>query len=247
MLMKKWICLLSLLAMSAPYSWGQTELTAAGNDLYDTGWSSAGAFQSNSNLEDGHYILESITPDAIPPTVTLPGPTYGVTNAEVTAASWTQANSATGSINGSGQTVGANWISFSASTNIQANVENVFDYRLSLTNIPVGAIVTITGNFGGDDSVSVFADGSSTALFTNPNWGTSATGTFTFTADGADYLDFDVTNDNNSGGYTGLYVDDLTGSYTAVPEPREWSALVLLGLAAVVVVRKLRGISLRSA
>jgi hypothetical protein len=234
----------SLILMGTGFqcSVAQSPLTAVTNNLYDTGWSSAGIFNANSNMADGHYFLNRIVPNMYPPQVTsLPAPAYGVTNAEVTSAGWSQPNSTSGTINSSGQTVGATWDSFSSTSISQPNTLNIFVYQLNLTNIPVGASVTITGLFGADDSLGVFVDGQGTAQVTNNNYGTAVAGTITFTATGADYLQFLVLNLSNSGGNTGLYVNDLAGYYTVVPEPRTWSMAVLVGLGVLVTHRKLGG------
>jgi uncharacterized protein YhjY with autotransporter beta-barrel domain len=116
--------------------------------------------------------------------------------------------------------VDAQWITVSNAGNDGA--VTVYDYRLVLTNIPAGRLVTIGGvgsNVAVDDSVTVVANGSTT-LFSN----TQTTNTFanyfslnaipstTFISGTTNTLDFLV---GNIGGPTGLLLE-LTGSYTAL-------------------------------
>jgi hypothetical protein len=138
------------------------------------------------------------------------------------------------------------WISSSASAGNQPAGNYI--YTLTLKGLAPGDIVTFSGSIASNDGVNIYANATingndtvtGTSLFSsNSDTATSAFSNLTFTSTGTTaVLDFVV--DNGSTSSTGLFVDDLSGTFTSVPEPRDWALFVLLGLGSLVAVRKLR-------
>jgi hypothetical protein len=190
-------------------------LTEATNNLYDTGLDSTGAALA-VNAADPHYTLIADAGGA--------GTTaYALGTFDGIASS-------------TGTTPPSRWISYSTTA---SGPTGIYDYQLSLTNIPVGVLVSISGQILADDSVTINADG--TLSYTGPANGytTYHAFSFNFTADGSDNLDFSVSN--SGGGPTALEVNDLAGSYP-VPETKLtglWCLLFAGGLMALARTRRL--------
>ncbi len=186
-------------------------LTPAGNNLYNTGYDVGGALlvPGNPNPPDAHYQLTN----------------YGTGMsylANPLAPSWV-ANPGN-----------AQWITVSSDPAVTAAATPTFpptnppgtppgtpyDYRLTLTNIPAGRLITLGGQIAADDGVVIKVNGSS-PVFSNAH-STVTPGnyaaftpipTITFVSGTTNVVDFLV---NNVGGYaTGLNTV-LNGSYTSL-------------------------------
>jgi hypothetical protein len=210
-------------------------LTGTDNGLYNTGIDSSGnVITPESGDVDPHYtVVSDVTSGGDPGTfVTTPAPTYAgplFTGAGASFPPWPTSATATN--------ITLNPTDNTAST-------DVFTYELTLTNIPTGSLVTISGNISADDSVSIFADG--TQFYSDySSFHTLDPFTLSFTSNGTDTLDFAV---NNSGSLaTGLLVDSLIGSYelAPVPESSEYAAAVILLMLGLIVgqrqIRRMQG------
>lgn len=196
-------------------------LTEVDNGLYDTGLNASGGLLSGG-ASDPHYSI-----------VSSPSGTSVAHRVNGLPLGWV-ANTAT-----------AQWISFSSNTPAEAS--GTYDYQLGLTNIPAGQIVTISGSVAADDQINILANDTLVfSLTTNPNYDGSLNAfsfSFLSSGTGADILDFDVLNTTNNT-TEGLIVNNLSGSYSPVPEPREWTLVVLLGACGLIAVRKLRLVAL---
>ena len=211
----KFLLLLTALALLGLNASAQTVLlTEVGNDLYDTGLDTSGNVLA-VNAVDPHYTLIA---DA-----------GGAGTAAYALGTFDGIASSTGT------TPPSRWVSFSTAA---SGATGIYEYQLSLTNIPVGASVSITGQVLADDSVTIGADG--TVSYTGPANGYTAYHSFSFgfTADGADDLDFSVSN--SGGGPTALEVNDLAGSYTPVPEPKATALWALLFAGGVLLIQRTR-------
>jgi uncharacterized protein YhjY with autotransporter beta-barrel domain len=164
-------------------------LTPTGNDLYNTGYN--GITLAGPNEIDTHYTITNFGT----------GQTF---QANPLAAGWVP-NSAN-----------SQWITISNSTNLGPSI--TFEYRLVLTHIPVGSLVTISGLVAADDNATISANGKS-PVFSNysptvvsNNYGVLQPFTgLTFVAGTTNYIIIAV---NNGGGFaTGLDLQ-LTGFYT---------------------------------
>jgi hypothetical protein len=192
-------------------------LTGAGNNLSNTGTDLSGNLL-NGGSQDPNFIVTAPAGNSVAHVVNGALPS-----------GWTP------------NTTTAQWISFKS--NAPTEVSGTFDYQLSLTNIPTNQVVTISGFIAADDQVNILANGTlAFSLTTNSSYAGSHTA-FTLTYDssstGTNTLDFDVLNtvDNTT---EGLLLDTISGSFTPVPEPREYATLLLLGAGLLVVARKLR-------
>jgi len=211
----------------------QTLLTEFNNGLYDTGLGNATAGNNATTLNGGdsdtHYVLTSLPGGA---SVTAGSDALVVHQANLPAA-WVA--------NDTGATPPSRWDSSSATAANQP--AGTYDYALTLTNIPVNSLVSISGNIAADNQVNILANGTVVfSLTTNANYDT-ALNPFSFTFNSStlsttDTLSFNVINTGNSA--TGLQVQGLAGNYTPVPEPRQSMALILLFVGAIVAVRKLQ-------
>jgi uncharacterized protein with beta-barrel porin domain len=192
----------------APRASAQTTipLTPLGNNLYNTGVENDGTTFLGNNQLDTHYTYTT-TPAFgtgqtyqvhLDPTVPVPGPLPN---------NWVANTPATGS----------QWITVTQSTANAHGPTQTFFYHLTLTNIPIGAQVHLTGMVADDDSAQILANGS-TPIFSNSAVGVvqSNFATFqtipavVFTAGSSNSITIAVTN---GGGFsTGLNLD-LTGSY----------------------------------
>ena len=195
-------------------------LTQTTNGLYDTGLASNGHLLSGS-AQDPHYNLFS-----------QPGGgtnTTHVVNTSSIPSTWVP------------DTTTAQWISNGA--NIPLSVNGTYDIQQVLSNIPVNKSVTISGSIAADDQVQIFANGllalNLTTSTTYEGGFTTFTITFNSAANGINTLDYDVLQNVNND-VLGLIVDNLSGFYAPVPEPREWSMIVLLGIAGLMAVRKFK-------
>ena len=224
--MKSYVYMIALVSLVgfASHSQGQTVvLTGATNGLYDTGVNSTGA-DAGFNVTDSHYTLTNLL--AIATTV----------KDNQIASGWV-ANQDTG-------TPSARWISLTSNGGVSQLLGD-YNYRLTLTNIPANQVVTVNGSVAADNLLNIFANGNITPVFTLNN-GTSDfsqlnsfTLTFNSASSGTDTLDFLVTNSGIISP-TGLQVFNISGSYSPVPEPREWAMIILLGFGGLVLTRKLR-------
>jgi uncharacterized protein YhjY with autotransporter beta-barrel domain len=163
-------------------------LTPTANNLYNTGY--AGTVQAGPNQPDTHYQ------------VVTPG--FPVTyQANPLAGGWVA------------NPVDSQWITVTNPTGTAPSI--TYDYRLTLTNIPVGRLVTIGGLAAADDNVIVSVNGSA-PFFSNFNANIvpgnyaafTAIPSTTFVSGTSNTLDFIVSN--NGGFDTGLNLQ-LTGSY----------------------------------
>jgi len=189
-----------MLALSIFPAHAQTVLmTPTANDLYNTGYSGT-VLTSNNNI-DTHYTVTNYTS-------TL---TY---RAKPLSNNWIPYTSTTGS----------QWITVvpagQANTPPAAYLNATFDYKLTLTNIPVGALVTIVGKVAADDNATISANGNS-PYFSNyapkvvvGNYSTQQPFTdVTFVAGSSNTLLIAVSN--VGGGPTGLNLN-LDGSYYTI-------------------------------
>jgi hypothetical protein len=190
-------------------------LTEAANNLYDTGLANGGAVLT-SGTTDPHYSL--------------------VANAAGTGPNAVALTTFDGVASSTGTTPPSEWISFSTGAN---GATGLYDYQLTLTNIPTAEYVTISGQALADDSVTITANGTTVYTSPNPDYVTYAPFTFTFDSTGGTVLDFIVSN--SGGGPTALEVNDLAGSYTAVPEPKTTGVMLVLFASALMAARRLRG------
>jgi uncharacterized protein YhjY with autotransporter beta-barrel domain len=166
-------------------------LTPSGNDLYNTGYD--GTVLAGNNQPDTHYAL------------------IGFGNGTAF-----QANPLAGGW--AANPGNAQWITISNTTTTGPTIS--YDYRLTLTNIPAGRLVTISGLVAADDNVTISGNGSS-PFFSNfspkvvtGNFGAfTAIPTTTFVSGTSNFLDFVV--NNVGGGPTGLNLV-LTGSYVVL-------------------------------
>ena len=166
-------------------------LTPVGNDLYNTGYS--GLILAGNNQPDTHYQLLG----------------YGngiAYQAHPLANGWVA------------NPPNAQWITVANTTIPRPSIN--YDYRLVLTNIPVGQVVTINGRVAADDNVTITGSSHSN-YYSNYSPGVGAGNynsfstfpTITFVSGTTNYLDFIV--NNSGGGPTGLNLL-LSGSYTAM-------------------------------
>ena len=212
----KFFWLLAALALFGLNASAQVLLTEAANNLYDTGLDNTGAVLAVGAV-DPHYTL--IADAAGPGTAAYALGTFD------------------GIASSTGTTPPSRWVSFSTAAN---GANGIYEYQLSLSNIPVGVLVSISGQVLADDSVIITADG--VTGYTGPGNGYTAYHSFSFgfTANGSDVLDFSV--NNSGGGPTALEVNDLAGSYTPVPETKTtalWGLLFAGGLLAFQRTRRL--------
>jgi uncharacterized protein YhjY with autotransporter beta-barrel domain len=164
-------------------------LTPAANNLYNTGYD--GTTLAGNNQPDTHYELLGFGT----------GIAY---QAHPLAGGWA-ANQA-----------GAQWITISSTTSTGPSI--TYDYRLVLTNIPVGQVVTLNGRVAADDNVTISGSGHG-SYFTNFSSGVNSGNyssfttfpTITFVSGTTNYIDFVV--NNNGGGPTGLNLL-LSGFFT---------------------------------
>jgi hypothetical protein len=206
------------------------------NGIYNTGYNGSTLEATDSQILDTHYTLVGVpsSQSKVPTTdtSTYTGEVYSGSPTSSTATEITPLPTYPGSA-GTEYPVG--------DYTYQLNL-----YSSATATIVPGDIITITGYVVGDDAIPKIdgnADGTLTELT-----GDGATGaitssytdeepfTLTFTAGTKNSVDFTVFN---SHGYTGLLVDDLSG--TIIPEP---SIIVLLlagaGMLGVVVLRGIR-------
>jgi uncharacterized protein with beta-barrel porin domain len=166
-------------------------LTPSANNLYNTGYS--GTVLAGNNQADTHYELIGYGD----------GVAY---QANPLAGGWAP------------NPANAQWITISATTTTGPVI--YYDYRLYLTNIPAGRLVTIGGLVAADDNVTIVGNGS-TAFFSNSSPGVvsghysgfSVIPSTTFVSGTVNYIDFLV--DNNGGGPTGLNLE-LMGFFMAL-------------------------------
>jgi len=208
----------------------QTTLTEAANNLYDTAIDTTNPTVTlGGGSNDINYIVTSAP---VGSGITTPSDALVVHQANLPAG-WVA--------NDTGATPPSRWDSVSATA---ANeIAGTYAYVLTLTNIPTDASVSISGNVAADNQLNILANGTQKfALTTNPTYAASFNPfSFTFTASGSstsDTLTFDVINTGTTA--TGLQVQGLAGTYTPVPEPRDWAVMLLLGVGGLVAVRKLR-------
>ena len=186
-------CIVTLLSASTLYHVeGQTvTLTPTENNLYNTGYN--GTTLAGDNQLDTHYTITNYGT----------GQTY---QANPLAGGWV-ANP------GNSQ-----WITISNSTNNGGT--QIFDYRLVLTNIPVGSVVTIGGSVAADDNATISANSHSPVFNSlSQNGGGSIYngftnfGNLTFVAGKTNVINILV--NNNNAGPTGLNLQ-LDGSYVSL-------------------------------
>jgi uncharacterized protein with beta-barrel porin domain len=178
-----------LLTGLLPLAAQQITLTPAANNLYNTGYN--GTILDTAHQADTHYEL------------------IGYGNGTAYRASPLASGWAANPGN-------AQWITISPATTTGPSIS--YDYRLYLTNIPVGQTVTLNGRVAADDNVTVSGSGS-TPYFTNFSPGVvsghysgfTTLPTLTFISGTTNYFDFTVTN--SGGGTTGLNLQ-LSGFYT---------------------------------
>ncbi len=202
----------------------QTTLTGPTNGLWDTGLNKTGSLLAGS-AQDQNYNLV-----AGPPTY------HGTLVAHVVApplpATWV-ANPAT-----------AQWISNGGSA--PTSLMGTWDFQTTLITVPINQVVTISGFIAVDDQVTITVNGNPTPVFsltTLPNYeGVLTPFTFTFLSNntGTDFFDYNVTQTNPTDDDIGLLISGITGSYVPVPEPREWSLMVLLAMVGLMSVRKFK-------
>ena len=185
-----------LLTSLFPVSAQVVIMTPATNNLYNTGY--AGTVLAGNNQVDTHYVLTNF----------LTTQTY---QAHPLANGWLL----------NSHTPGSQWITIvpagQNNTPPVAFLHATFDYQLTLTNIPVGALVTIEGKVAADDNATITANGSS-PYFTNyapkvvaGNYMTQQPfSAVTFVAGATNTILIAVSN--VGGGPTGLNLD-LEGSY----------------------------------
>jgi|TARA_R100000501_G_scaffold10060_1_gene19836 hypothetical protein len=109
---------------------------------------------------------------------------------------------------------GAQWISGSGN-GTSGNTSNVFTLTFSLAGYDFST-ASISGQFGGDDAVSVSLNGGTAVVRNRPAY--QNLGAFTFSdgfQSGMNTLAFTV--NNSGGGATGLVVSDLTGAADLLP------------------------------
>jgi uncharacterized protein YhjY with autotransporter beta-barrel domain len=172
-----------------PLAAQQITLTPTANNLYNTGYN--GTVLDTAHQADTHYELIGYGT----------GTAY---QASPLAGGWA-ANP------GNSQ-----WITISPTTSTGPSIG--YDYRLYLTGIPAGQVVTLNGRVAADDNVMVSGSGSS-LYFSNYSPGVvsghynsfTTLPTLTFVSGTTNYFDFVVTN--SGGGPTGLNLQ-LSGFYT---------------------------------
>jgi uncharacterized protein YhjY with autotransporter beta-barrel domain len=181
--------ILSLLTLSpAQHARGQVILTAAANNLYNTGYN--GTTLAGNNQLDTHYTLTNHGS----------GQTF---QANPLAPGWVANPS------------NSQWITIANNTNLGPSVS--FTYQLKLTNIPAGSLVTITGNVAADDNATISAN-SKSPVFSNFSPGVvagnynffQAFGPLTFISGASNVINILVAN--TGGLATGLNLE-LNGSY----------------------------------
>ena len=179
-------------------------------DLYNTGVDNAGALLGDS-VNDPHYTI-TVDPqgagDATVPNDGFPIPPWLANDAN------------------------SRWIG--PATDHDANgAAGDYTYRTTFT-LPANAnlaSVSITGNWATDDGgLRISLNGTNTN--NPPSAGFSGYTAFTINDANADFvvgtntLDFTF---NNGGGPTGLRVDDMTGTFTVIPEPAALSLIAVAG------------------
>ena len=192
------LCLIVQISFSSASAQTVT-LTSTANNLYNTGYN--GTALATGDQLDTHYVLTNFTS---PNTYRSdpPQPLW-VPNAN---------------------TPGAQWISLVQAGHLNeppaAFTFATFDYKLTLTNIPIGAVVTINGLVAADDNATVSVNGA-TPYFSNfkshvvpGNFAAQAAFSgLTFVAGATN--DIVIAVSNIGGGPTGLNLT-LTGTYAAL-------------------------------
>jgi hypothetical protein len=240
---------MSMLSMKA----APVVLTAAGNNLYNTGVEIDDLTlipsdpTGNNNPADPTYSVayyadgaEGHPPTLLPPSTLTPG-FYGTPTLTGTAyvAAPLPGNGSEAWVSNASN---AQWITYTPNINTNYGTPDtaVTVYELDLTNIPVGAEITIGGEVASDDDVTIYGNG--TKLFSdfnvaddggsikedNYNQYNPLSG-LTFVSENTNTLDFVV---YNGGAFTTGLNAQLNGSYTVVPEPTT-AGLMVLGCIAL--------------
>lgn len=181
--------------------------------LVNTGTGAAGT-------QDSNYAVTSASSDTAIPS----GFGYVTNNSAFPIGDW-MANSVT-----------SKWITPTAtqgqSFDASANGTYTYELKFNLTG-DVASSAAFTGQFAADNSAVVTLNGvaiGSSSGFTS--WSSFASSGATFNS-GLNTLDFTVTNfAQNGGNPTGLRVEFLSSSVTAVPEPETY-AMLLAGMGLV--------------
>ncbi len=191
------------------------------NNLYNTGYNGNTLEATGSGIEDTHYTLVFPTGPA------FTGPVFTgyvgfdpSTNSNVDLPPSPTSPTAT---------------EITPSPTATSYANGLYVFQLALTNLTVGQQYTITGKVAGDDSVTTIgANGSLVSIPVTTSFDEFVPFTLTFTAGATNDVDFTV---NNTGGFTGLLVDQLAGS--ATPEPSVW-ALLAGGFGTILLLRSRR-------
>jgi uncharacterized protein with beta-barrel porin domain len=187
LVLRLWVGLIFLIRLSDANA-QSLALTPAANNFYNTGYN--GAALAGNNQPDTHYMITN----------------YGSGQAY-------QANPRP--VDWVANPSDSQWITVSNTTT--TGPVQTFDYRLILTNIPVGVLVTIHGNVAADDNAVISAN-SSGPIFSNFSTAVAAGNYNSFTPFPNVTFASGTTNqlnilvDNNGGGPTGLNLE-LVGSY----------------------------------
>ena len=222
-------------------------LTGPANNLYNTGYNGT-TFDSRpapmtpnyTPLPDSHYAVVAIFNSP----VDIPSPTFLSTpQSSYQAYSQSTASELAGGWNTTGlsQATPGQWISFGSTlttsganpTNYAGGTNVVYDYRLNLTNLPLGYKLTVTGVTTSDNALLVTANGNTKSFFANqtsvdnnPNsYTTPASLNISFLTLASNYIDFNVLNDS-TGGPTGLQVYGLAGTAIPLAQAVDYATLI---------------------
>ena len=193
---------LGLLGASAP-AMGQTViLTPVGNNLYNTGF--AGTVPAGANQIDTHYSVTNYNVFGGAAYQSAPTQPHWIPDASTPGSQWV--------------TVVPHLVP--TNTPPAPFATATFDYQLTLTNIPIGAVVTINGAVAADDSAVLSVNGKAPVFsnfhtFVSPANYMAQTpfAGLSFVAGASNVLTIAVSN--IGGGPTGLNLA-LNGSYTAL-------------------------------